>query len=202
MNDVTIQIEARHLAAAIHSAGKHDLRYYLNAVYIEATETETRTTATEGHVCITLRSVHNAPNVLGDAPLVTVLLPRDVVERVIKSTRGKGAVTLSRDVSGWKLVDAFTSHSFFPVDGKFPDYRSIFPRTTSGEIAQYDPELLMRFKKAAKALGVKWVVNIEHNGSAAARITLNATSEFCGVVMPVRIAEKARSAPDVSWVAR
>ena len=200
MSHSTIQIDARHLAAAIHSAGRRDIRYYLNAVYIEASETETRTTASDGYTCITLRSVRNVKTLwIGEN--IALLVPRDTVELVNKLTKGKGYVELRGTDNAWELATPTARVPFVPIDGKFPDYRSIFPDKTSGEIAQYDPELLMRFKKAAKALGVKWNPDIAHNANGSGRVTLNGIDEFCGVIMPVRIAEKARAAPNVSWVA-
>jgi DNA polymerase III subunit beta len=195
MNNCTISVQANHFAAAIHSAAKQDIRYYLNGVYVEATEDETRCISTDGYGVIALRA--DSVNGMGGTNLIDLIVPRDVVERVVKATKGKGQISLQRTDGHWSVVTTVGTFPFAPVDGRFPQYRSVIPHSPSGELGQFDPELLIRFTKAAKALGFKGSPEITHNGTSGALVTLDGMGEFLGVVMPFRI--QKRVGVDVSW---
>ncbi len=201
MNNCTISIPTKHFAAAIHAASKRDIRYYLNGVYVEATEKETRCTATNGYLAATFRHRMDIGNGMGGEKLVTLIVPRDTVELVNKATRGKGMIQLERTEGRWTAVTALARFPFEPVDGKFPDYRRVFPSgAPSGEPAQFDPELLGVFAKVAKALGNPWIPEVAHNGvHDGARVTLNGQHDFVGVVMPWRCPKGKRADVDPSW---
>lgn len=200
MNNCTISILAKHFAAAIHVAGKRDVRYYLNGVYVEATEKETRCTATNGYVLATFRHRMDIGNGMGSEKLISLIVPRDTVELVNKTTRGKGMISLERTDGRWTAVTTAARFPFEPVDGRFPDYRQVIPSgTLSGETEQFDPELLGLFTKVGKALGNSWVPEIEHNGKNSARVTLNGQHDFAGVIMPWRCPQRKRVEVDTTW---
>lgn len=192
----SIAINPRHLLAALHCAGKSDVRYYLNGVYVEATTKETRLVATTGFVCAAFR--YEASN----TEAVGLIIPRATVEAFAKRVKNAKSAAL-RIVDGRHCLHwDGGSLPFDPIDGRFPDYRSVFPQSPSGETAQFNPELLLAFSKVAKTLGVGAHPEILHNGGSGALVRLNGRSDFAGVVMPWRQPVKTLAMPDTSWISR
>lgn len=194
----SIAIHPRHLLAALHCAGKSDVRYYLNGVYVEATTKETRLVATTGVVCAAFR--HAASN----TEAVDLIIPRATVEafaKVAKNAKDAKDVALRIADGQHRLHWDGGSLPFDPIDGLFPNYRRVFPQSPSGETAQFNPELLCAFSKVAKTLGVRECPEILHNGGSGALVRLNGRSDFAGVVMPWRQPAESLAVPDTSWVA-
>lgn len=193
----SIAINPHHLLAALHCAGKNDVRYYLNGVYVEATATETRLVATTGIVCAAFRQA--TPN----TEAVSLIIPRDTVEAFAKVAKNAKGVAL-RIVDGQhRLYWNGGSLPFAPIDGRFPDYRRVFPQSPSGETAQFNPKLLLAFSKVSKTLGTGGVIpEILHNGSSGALVRLNGRSDFVGAVMPWVQPANSLAVPDTSWISR
>lgn len=85
-------------------------------------------------------------------------------------------------------VDGLRVAPFKVADGKFPDWRRVYPREVSEEAATYNPEYLMRGVKAGKAFGVKnpdFNFTLHQNGSGGA-VMIIAGGEAHAVVMPFR----------------
>ena len=72
-----------------------------------------------------------------------------------------------------------------PIDGKFPDYRRIIPASTSGEVAQYQPDYISGFGDICKLLGGQYGPYINYNGPSAAVVS-NLPGAF-GLLMPMRM---------------
>ncbi len=195
MNNCTIAASLEHLAAVLNLAAKKDIRYYLNGVQVEAGESETRCIATDGHVLGATRA--DAVNGMGGAPLLSVLIPRDVLEIAVKANKGKGGVNICHTGGKWEIVTLCGTYGFTPIDGRFPEWRRVIPSEPSGQIGQFNPELLAMFCKAGKALGTKAPVHIDHNGDSGALVTLDGCNEFVGVIMPIR--QTNRVAAEVEW---
>jgi len=83
------------------------------------------------------------------------------------------------------------------IEGCYPEYQRILidPEGVTNEPGQFDPEILLRFKKADKALqpkrkGHKGGFYVGHNGNRGAYVELDASGEdiqATGVVMPWRM---------------
>lgn len=196
MKNCTLSINVQHFAAALHLAAKGDVRYYLNGVNVEAWEGETRCIATNGHALGVCRDM-KAVNGMGGEPAISLIVPRDIAELIVKTTRGKGHIALWRTDGKWVAKMGQSDIGFTPVDGRFPEYRQIIPQESSGEAAQYNAELMMLFNKAAKSLGRKALPEVTHNGTSGALVTLDGFDDFLGVVMPFKT--KERKGCDVSW---
>ena len=72
------------------------------------------------------------------------------------------------------------------IDGKYPDYERVVPQKVSGEVAQYQPTLLLACDDAVRLYTLNRqvaVIHVQHNGNSGALIT--ATDCLC-VVMPFR----------------
>ena len=204
-----IRIDRAALHAAFRCAAKDGIRHYLNGVLVEASATETILVATDGYRLAAVRRYAENQGIAGKRPAPVLIIPRDVVEKLVKHATKKvdyepltlvvgegGALSTIIDARG---ITATVEHRFAPIDGKFPDWRRVVPAACSGETAQFDPELLDAFSKAAKDLGYEpWLVTIAHNGATGgARISISDDDSFVGVLMPVRNAP-ALKAPD--WV--
>jgi len=171
-------LNTSHLRAAACCSCDRDVRYYLNGVLVEVRATETRCVATNGECAAVLRDlvVSGVQEELPD-----VIIPSEAIKLVL-SRPGNTAV-LEFDNGKWSLAGI----SFAPVDGTFPPYRRIIPSQHSGEAAQFSLNLLARFGKIAKALGVRSNPVIRHNGEGAAQVQIiGREGEFVGVIMPLR----------------
>ena len=183
-----ITIMRDQLIAALCTAGKTDVRFYLNGVYLEATNTETRLISTNGAVLSLQRADAKGENeVVG---VIRMTIPRSAIEKV-KNHKILRTIEINDDGGKWGVVDFATRTNFEPVDGSFPDYRRIIPLAPSGEAGQFDPELIALFAKAATALGAtvksKPIVAIKHNGTGGALVSLGRDTEYIGVIYPFRV---------------
>lgn len=170
-------LSRKHLAAALHFAGKQDIRYYLNGLLIEVAPTETRVAATDGNCAAVLRTLQ-----INDERF-EITVPRATVELALKMKIEK--MDLIRDTNNyWSL----SGIRFEPVDGKFPDYRRIIPGHCSGKAAHgFNPEFFGRCAKVGKDLGYGQLhPTIRQNGDDAALAHFYAKDEFIGVLMPLR----------------
>ena len=179
----------QYLAAAAHFMADQDVRYYLKGVLVEALPTETRLVATDGAAVGALR------HLVENADRFEVIIPAATVALVAKLP--SEFLTLERDDAGqWRAGGA----PFVPVEGKFPDYRRIIPTGGSGAAGDYDPALVARFAKAAKALKHKGVPIIRQNGKDSALVHFYACDHFVGVVSPYRhFSEKHPDLGAPSW---
>lgn len=162
-----------HLAAVSNFMASKDIRYYLVGVCAEVLPTETRLVATDGlAVGATLHKRDNDER-------FEVLIPEATVDLALGTK--VPFIDLTRDDAGqWRLAGI----PFMPIDGRFPDYRRIFPTTWSGAAAHFDPNLVMRFVKAAKALGHKGVPIVRNNGNENALVHFYNVDCFLGVLGP------------------
>lgn len=175
----TITVLVKHLAAALHLAGKNDVRFYLNSVFLDAKSG--CIVATDG-TCAYISRPGLVVGLVAD-----VLMPREFVENVVKAAKKAEYAVITED--GGKLsTDSCMGRV---VDGKFPDWRRICPSQLSGEAAQFDKDLLARVAKANKALGAKapsWYVLCQSGKDGA--VALLCGGEAHAVVMPLRDTER------------
>lgn len=182
-----ITIMRDQLVAALCTTAKADIRYYLNGVYVEATNAETRLTSTDGHVMSTQRA-----DAVGDNEVdgvIRIIIPTSALEG-IKKHKTIHTVEVNDDGGSWGIVDYPARIGFTPVEGQFPDYRRIIPARLSGEPGQFDPRLIAQFTKAATALGATHEkiprVLINHNGKDCALVSLGRDTEYVGVIAPLK----------------
>ena len=135
-----ITIQKAALKAASRFAAKRDVRYYMIGVYVQATATETRLIATDGHTMLIHRSKTENTHAWDG------IIPLDTVTAILKhkSPYEKRDTYLPVELSECGGTEARIDHAghafiFKPVDGKFPDYARVIPKTVSGEAACYQP---------------------------------------------------------------
>jgi DNA polymerase-3 subunit beta len=187
------------IAGFLSIAPKSDVRYYLSGVYVEPDTG--MMIATDGQVLLAHRTKARVADV---APFI---IPRALLENVAKIKCAQVRISIQTDaVARHRLVMLETGNgegkgtsfepdgrtfTFAEIDGCYPDWRRIVPRTVSGAATQLDPEKLLQAKEAMQAVcGEKrsryWPVHVNPNGAdQAAMITCSRIHTFA-IVMPWR----------------
>lgn len=181
-------IQQSTLDALLLIAGKKDIRYYLNGIYIEFDATTTRAVGCDGHKLGIYQAA--APDNRGAG---SIIIPRDVIESLPKKA---GILTFSQITETfWAIDTGVATVKFVPCDAKYPDFRrvvsSIQTTGTSGQAAGFNLEYLNQFEKCGNILAGSKLrmgnrLRLHHNGDSAALVLLNCVDGFAGVVMPMR----------------
>ena len=194
----TIHISRNKLKAAAIFAATKDIRYYLCGTLIESTPMQTRVCATDGHALFCAKDDAKGDNVDSFVGIV----PNDTIKQILswKAPYKDAPIifTTNDDIAGEHRAEwAGNTAVFKLIDAKFPEYARVVPAEVSGEAAYFNPELLIKCKKAAEALGTssKGFYAFKQGGERSA-IAVFSTESFA-VVMPMR-GEKADVA-DVAW---
>lgn len=202
---IEINIDSKKLAAIALLASKADVRHYLNGVYVEATATQTRLAATNGHY-LGLHAKCNPLDYNAWCEWEALVIPNDVIAKLGKPSKTVSAIcTVLIDTpnpfeGSTKEADTkkYTLRTwdgvlipFIPIDGKFPDLRRIVPKgSASGVAVQVDAEYLTLFAKVNKTLGAAkpGFLSIGHHGdNMQGKVTIKLSDPyFVGVLMGVR----------------
>jgi DNA polymerase III sliding clamp (beta) subunit (PCNA family) len=179
----TINIET--LRALLPLAAKKDVRHYLNGIYVDFQPAQTIYVATNGHV------LGKYVEAVENEHVFSVIVPADVVKQLKPKpgTAKWGDLIFNPETNTARITNpgAGQDFGFTPLDGKYPDYTKVIPAETSGEVAQFDAELLCLFAQVNKSFGAKFPgrFKLDHNGNAGALVHLS-REEFTGVIMPFR----------------
>jgi DNA polymerase III sliding clamp (beta) subunit (PCNA family) len=178
----TINIEVTR--ALLPLAAKKDIRRYLNGVYIDFQRDKTVYVATNGTVLgLYTEAVENEH-------VFDITIPGDVVKQLKPKpgTAKWGDLTFNPETKAARIINpgAGQDFGFTPLEGKFPDVSKVIPSSTTGEVAQFDAELLYLFAQVNKALGAKFPgrMKIDHNGEGGAPVHFARDAAFTGVIMP------------------
>lgn len=176
-------IQKHQLRAALNCAAKKDIRYYLQGVLLEVTQSGVmHLVGTDGHVMFC--GVIYEPE-WTETPQVgpwSMIIPADVIARECK---GRGTVELKAMDSRYTLGASV----FSPLDARYPDWRRVSiqpdPEPKPGS---YNPALL----SAAKAALMDWfdskkiVTHLHQSGpSIAGVMTAEQESAYC-IIMPMK----------------
>lgn len=171
-----MELNYKQLKAAVYTASKKDIRYYLNSVFVEVRSGFYRIVSTDGS---NMSVFHNFD--LNCAETLDLIIPREVIENLPKQSAEK--IVLEKIGDDWRLG----SLVFKPMEAKYPDYRRVLPKQPSGETAQLLHEALSLFGKIADMTVKKGAhVRVWHNGDNASAVTIAGCDEFLGVIMPSR----------------
>lgn len=131
------------LAAAMHIAGKKDVRYYLNGMLVEPSAAGAVCVSTDGHRMLVIRT--NRSWSLG-----RVIIPRATCELLAKA---KGEVQFGGSGADFSATFGSSRVGFSPVEGRYPEWRAVFPHDQNPhQTTGLDPVLLEGIAKAAKLL--------------------------------------------------
>lgn len=196
----TITLKIKDIKAVSHAMANKDIRYYLNAMLVEHNGIETRLAATDGHRIHLVRVENNTALV---SEPVKYIIPRDFVAQLIKTKFSKGDIKqVTLTFSDMKVSAALPNGDEIIsklIDGKFPDYNRVIPRSLSGEYSYLKPEYQL---DAVNGLvdyseNKNLTIKIKHNGEGAAVL---AYGNYLAVIMPVRSEFAPLSDnPDTVW---
>lgn len=123
---------------------QQDVRYYLNGMYLEIKEGRLRFVATDGHRL----ALCTAPGQIA-ADDKSVIVPRKGILELSRLLDGDGSVTLSVGSNHIRAAtDQFTFTSKL-VDGKFPEYERVLPRSPDKSVSGDRAELRQAFTRTA-----------------------------------------------------
>jgi len=169
---MNITISRDHIQALLLTAAKKDVRYYLEGVHIMPELAQ----SSDGHVAGRVRS----PFIESDGEYI---LPRVSLELWLK------AAPKTRDLL--QIADGMADGiQFQPINGQFPNVQPLFNSadTHNNAPGQYDPELLLRFKKVSKLYGIKnGAFSLHQNGADVAAVTIPGVDAYRGLIMPWRV---------------
>ena len=187
------KIPVAALKAVALAKGVLDIRYYLNGVLLEAATDGVFLVATDGHRMHAMRVVPTYSD--NAAPLrigMQVIIPGETID-AIKITRASDAeIDFTIDDAGrtGQVAHGPATHSFTAIDGKFPDWRRVLPRSAKidGVGSYFNPEYLIDVQKAAKLLGAKRMFDVPQveyaGGTGGTRLLITSSPDFVATMMP------------------
>jgi DNA polymerase-3 subunit beta len=123
---------------------QQDVRYYLNGMYMEIKEGRLRFVATDGHRL----ALCTAPGQV-EADDKSVIVPRKGVLELSRLLDADGSVTLTVGSNHIRAAtDQFTFTSKL-IDGKFPEYERVLPRSPDKSVTGDRTELRQAFTRTA-----------------------------------------------------
>lgn len=197
--EISVTVPANVIHCLLHFAAQKDVRYYLNGIYIRIGQHATHLVASDGSKLGAYRVRYSQP---GPQDVVEAIAPREL----FRTVPSKGDVVL-RVTPGSPTRIAIEYHGKLQgvpaIDGRYPDWRKIMPRSVSGAPAQWLPQNLALVLKASECLkkrykkGYLTTCRIGHNGQDAAILDFG-DPDFTGVIMPLRDDSSPKTLP--AWV--
>ena len=126
--------------ACLAFASKNDIRYYLNGVLLEVTDTHMNFVATDGHtlLLVPIKLEYTLPNMEKQQFILqrdsATLLVRALKTNKSNAPKPKVTITFPRNDKGsmdFSTVDAKQNVSL--IDGRFPDYHRVIPKDINGK---------------------------------------------------------------------
>ena len=179
-----IMIDRNKLKAAARFAATDpkDQRLTLHGVLVEASPAGIRLAATDGHALLVARAAADTETDTWTGIILVEVVKAALAWKGNKTLPiwlipGEPECRLTR-ATGEALV-------FVPVAGAFPDYRKVVPKKPDGKPSFFDPDLLVRFKRAAEDLGSeKGLFGLLPGGDGSGLVYI--TGDVVGVIMPTR----------------
>lgn len=203
-----LTIQHSTIKALLTFAAVKDIRTYLNGICVDvraATDArlaDVTLVATDGVILL----AHPVPlaDVEGVIEPGQYIIPRDALESVVPMKAGRTALPITLtirtpaptvDADGRTIaarpeveITGAATLRTTPIDGRYPDWRRVLPRTASGVPAPFDGRLIARIAKAYDHMNEKpkyFQLTIHHNGTGPALIT-GWRGDGLGVIMPMR----------------
>ena len=192
-----ITIDYAIIKALLTAAPKKDIRYYLNGICVDASKDTVVLVATDGHMML---SFPVSADAIEDRINGQFIIDRVDLDAIKPAKAGKHTLPLIIEVDekGYTISGATKAVNSL-VDGKFPDWRRVVPQTLSGELAQFNLELLSRINDIRKVLGQdEYATTIHHNGRSCAQVT-GLKHHALLLLMPMRNDATQGDAPVPSW---
>ena len=192
-----ITIDHAIIKALLTAAPKKDIRYYLNGICVDASKETVVLVATDGHMMISFPVSADAIENRINGQFIIDRVDLDAIKPA-KAGKHTLPLVIEVDEKGYTISGATKAVNTL-VDGKFPDWRRVVPQTLSGELAQFNLELLSRIDDIRKTLGRGACdATIHHNGKSCAQVT-GLHPDALMLVMPCRSNDAQGDAPVPSW---
>lgn len=186
-------ITQKDLKAVSLAMATKDIRYYLMGVNLEHNGKQTRLIATDGHRLHAIINDHEGATLCEP---VSFIMPLDMVKKCLaaKAPRQDKEPTIWITYDQGKIEARLPDGALitqFAVDGRFPDYARIIPRSesiTAPEAAHFNPDYVSdAIKGYALFMGLSGKVppslGLNPQGNRAAFLSANG---FTAIVMPMR----------------
>jgi len=182
----SFSVPVEHIKAALAIAPDSDVRYYMNGVCFDFDGKRVLTVATDGHRLIVARWYHEDAAVSARAEYI---IPRGDLEDAIRKVKGYTHVNIEVDGASVKIYTTARTVLSSLVDAKYPDWRRVVPKETSGTPAQYAPDYIFDFHRVSRLFSKRGMIYVSYNGLSPAIITFPDTADVVGVLMPYRLDE-------------
>lgn len=189
MATYTIIINPEIVLALREFIPQKDNRSYLHGLHVELNQSESFLVATDGHALLAYH--HNEGHGEADKGQVRFTVPKELL--VGLKPRGSIAIILDEDQKTCTLHQQGASRFSNVIKDRYPDWRRVVPPSISGEVALYNPALMVPIAKAAKHLGALHSY-VTPNGDSGGHVGFG-REDIVGVIMPLW-GELARSFPD------
>lgn len=179
-------LNIRELVGLSHLAPTKCANYYLIGVHVNVSAGLLRLEATDGR-CL---GEFISPVEITPEP-IDIIIPLDVIKqfKITKKTPDYCTLTVDGDRASITLESGAT-FPFTPIDGIFPDCQQILDASVKdNEPANFDFELLAKFTKLGKTLGLEnpGMFMIEHRGANPAIVTNKKLENFRGAIAPFKL---------------
>jgi DNA polymerase-3 subunit beta len=193
-----VSVNVKYIRSLRHLMAHKDVRYYLRGVSVKMDKRGKFYVATNGHV---LGAYFEPWAENEEAVELDIIVPGDVVKAAKPSRHLDHGFLQSREDGRFEINTGDTIHTFTPIDGKFPDWSRVIPRTVSLEPAHFDFDYLANFNACARdGWDSKHGVELFHNGDSAA-LVLNGCKQFVGAIMPKRMERSPKESPTMpEWL--
>lgn len=179
-----------HLKALKLFSGKKDIRYYLNGIYVEFNKYNTILVSTDGHRLLST-AIYNKETLHG-RDTIGAIIPNETIDSLLKVKSSLNAASISLQVENnivkkINIVNDAVKLETLPIEGKYPDFRRVFPESVSNEVGHYDFSYLNDFTKAAQYISGNKNAHaiLSQNGDKAALVSLD-YQDCAGVICPLR----------------
>jgi DNA polymerase III sliding clamp (beta) subunit (PCNA family) len=193
-----VSINLNTLKSVAYAVSKEETRYYLQGVHLEAGKDGFTMVATDGHKLLCAFQTYGEH--MPQDHMASFIIPASLIAKLKVKRNADAWAELT--VNGLDLSFEYRGETFGgkAIDATFPDWRRVVPKETSGELAQFNPDILATIQAAACVFfdAKDKLVNVQHNGGEPALVKFGYADDkrFFGVAMPFRA---AKSLPDHSW---
>ena len=180
-----MEIEIRALKAIAMAASRDRIRPQLNGVRLQLRDGFVTIVATNGHILMGVRFAS-----FGNPCAVTI--PLSVIDKI---KINKKAIIAKVQIIESKVMITYDGivYDCNAIDGEFPAWKTVVPRTISGIPSQLDPKYLSVFASAAKIMGSKHSgISVSHNGHDPC--VVDWYPDALGIIMPMHT-KKVPSSP-------
>lgn len=126
-------------------ASKADVRYYLNGILVEANENGLNFVGTDG-----IRLSHIVLDTSADFE-ARIILPNAAVNEIIKMATQSAAEVINLGIADRHIIvsDGHTTLASVLIDGKYPDYQRVIPKSNDNIVVLPKHDLLGLLKRSA-----------------------------------------------------